>query len=100
MDAREFVEVAVCALVTNPEGVSVERQADEMGVLVSVRVDPNDMGLVIGRGGETAKAIRTIAKAIGMKDRQRVSVRIEEPDGAPARTARPKRSLDEVVDSL
>jgi hypothetical protein len=100
MDAREFVEVAVCALVTNPEGVSVARQADEMGVLISVRVDPNDMGLVIGRGGEIINAIRTIARAIGMKDRQRVSLRVEEPDGALPRAARPRRTVDEVVGSL
>lgn len=106
MDAREFVEGVVRALVNYPDEVAVTRQADEMGVLVNVKVNPADMGLVIGRAGVTAKAIRTIAKALGMRDRARVSVKIEEPEGyeRPERTDYRKpektRSVNDVVSDL
>ena len=51
-----------------------------MGVLLSVKVDPEDMGLLIGRQGSTAKAIRTLARIIGMRNNARVNLRIEEPE--------------------
>ncbi len=78
---REFVEYIIKGIVTKPEAVSVSRTVDELGVLLTVKVDPADMGLLIGRSGSTAKAVRTLARIVGMRNNARVNVRIEEPEG-------------------
>ena len=78
---REFVEYVIKSIVTNPDAVAVTRSVDELGVLITVKVDPKDMGLLIGRAGSTAKSIRTLARIVGMRSNARVNVRIEEPEG-------------------
>lgn len=78
---REFVEFVIKSIVNNPEAVEVKRTVDELGVLLSVKVDPKDMGLLIGRSGSTAKAIRILARIVGMRNNARVNLRIEEPEG-------------------
>ncbi len=78
---RSFVEYLIKQLVNKPEDVIVTRIVDEMGVLLSVKVDKDDMGLLIGRAGSTAKAIRTLARIVGMRNNARVNLRIEEPEG-------------------
>ena len=60
---QEFLEYVVKALVDNPDKVEVARKIDEMGVLLTLKVDPSDMGTVIGRQGNTAKALRTLLRA-------------------------------------
>ncbi len=77
----EFLEFVVKALVEKPEAVKINRTVDEMGVLLSLSVDPADMGKVIGRAGNTAKAIRTLLKVVGMKNNARVNLKINEPEG-------------------
>jgi len=78
---REFVEYVIKNIVTKPEAVQVTRTVDELGVLLTVKVAPEDMGLLIGRSGSTAKAVRTLARIVGMRSNSRVNVRIEEPEG-------------------
>ena len=78
---REFVEYIIKNIVNNPDAVSVKRAVDELGVLLTVKVDPKDMGLLIGRSGSTAKAIRILARIVGMRNNARVNLRIEEPEG-------------------
>ena len=56
---RDFVEFIIKEIVNNPDAVKVERTVDELGVLLTVKVAPEDMGLLIGRSGSTAKAVRT-----------------------------------------
>jgi predicted RNA-binding protein YlqC (UPF0109 family) len=68
---QEFLEYVVKSLVDNPNDVVVERKVDEMGVLITLSVNPEDMGKIIGRQGNTAKAIRTLLRVIGMKNNQR-----------------------------
>jgi predicted RNA-binding protein YlqC (UPF0109 family) len=81
MKDQEFVEYVVKALVDNPDKVKVERRVDEMGVLITLDVDSNDMGKVIGRDGATAKALRTLLRVVGMKNNARVNLKINEPEG-------------------
>lgn len=81
---REFVEYIIKSIVTNPDAVEVTRTVDELGVLLTVKVDAKDMGLLIGRSGSTAKAIRTLARIVGMRNDSRVNLRIEEPEGGRA----------------
>ncbi|MDP3989005.1 MAG: KH domain-containing protein [bacterium] len=79
---QQFLEFVVKALVDHPEDVKIKRDVDEMGVLMTLDVHPEDMGKIIGRKGRTAEAIRTILKVVGMKNRARVTLKINEPAGA------------------
>src|SRR5665811_385093 len=79
---KEFLEYVVKALVDNPNDVKIDRTLDEMGVLISLTVNPADMGKIIGRMGNTAKAIRTLLRIIGMKNNARVNLKINEPEGS------------------
>lgn len=79
---HQFLEYVVKALVDNPDDVKINRTVDEMGVLLTLSVHKDDMGKVIGRSGQTAKAIRTILRVVGMKNDARVNLKIEEPEGS------------------
>ncbi len=81
---QEFLEFIVKELVDNPSDVKVERKVDEMGVLLSLTVNPQDMGQIIGREGSTAKAIRNLVRIVGLKNHARVNLKIEEPIGGRA----------------
>lgn len=78
---KEFLEYVIKSLVDNPSDVKVNRTVDEMGVLLTLDINPADMGKVIGRQGNTAKAIRTILRVVGMKNSARVNLKINEPIG-------------------
>ncbi|OGF64587.1 hypothetical protein A2661_01325 [Candidatus Giovannonibacteria bacterium RIFCSPHIGHO2_01_FULL_45_24] len=95
---EEFLEYVVKALVDNPSAVKVARKVDEMGVLLSVQVDKEDVGKLIGRQGNTAKALRTLLRVVGIKNHARVNLKIEEPEGG---THVPRsREVDDMVDDL
>lgn len=77
----EFLEYVVKTLVDEPDKVKVDRKVDEMGVLLTLDVAAPDMGKIIGRQGNTAKAIRTLLRVVGMKNNARVNLKINEPEG-------------------
>lgn len=77
----EFLEFVVKALVDHPESVSVAHRTDEMGVLLTLDIHSEDMGKVIGRSGNTAKALRTLLRVVGMKESARINLKINEPEG-------------------
>lgn len=87
---QQFVETVVKAIVDHPEDVKTDRRVDEMGVLITLFVNPADMGQVIGRSGQTARALRTVLRAVGAKNNARVNLKIHEPEGSqrPPRTLR------------
>ena len=105
---QEFVEFIVKAIVNSPDDVKTNRTVDEMGVLITLKVNPEDMGGVIGKGGATARALRTLLRVVGAKNNARVNLKIEEPEGG--RVARPEtpvseeaqkaQSVDDVVEEL
>jgi predicted RNA-binding protein YlqC (UPF0109 family) len=74
--------MVVKALVEVPDDVKVSRTVDEMGVLITLQVNQKDMGTVVGRSGNTAKAIRTLLRVVGMKNSARVNLKILEPEGS------------------
>ena len=78
---QQFVEYIVKTLVNNPDKVNIERQIDEKGVLLSLTVDPEDVGRVIGRRGATAQSIRTLLRALGTKNDARYNLKIVNTDG-------------------
>ncbi|PIR89540.1 MAG: RNA-binding protein [Candidatus Harrisonbacteria bacterium CG10_big_fil_rev_8_21_14_0_10_40_38] len=88
---QEFLEFLVKSIVDHPEDVKIERRVDEMGVLLSLHVNPQDMGQVVGRQGATAKAIRSLLRIVGIKNDARVNLKIEEPEGS-TRGSRPMPS--------
>jgi len=107
----EFLEYVVKELVDVPEAVKVERKVDEMGVLITLDVDPTDMGKIIGKSGNTAKAIRTLLRVVGMKNNSRVNLKINEPEGSTRPTpsssfesstapSAPSAPMSEGVDSV
>mgnify|MGYP001606262435 FL=1 len=79
---QEFVEYVVKEIVSKPEAVNVVRSIDEKGVLLSLTVDPDDMGVIIGKEGKTAKSIRTLLRVLGAKNDSRVNLKIVEPEGS------------------
>lgn len=97
----QFLEFIIKALVENPEEVKINRTVDEMGVLMTLDVAPSDMGKIIGREGNTAKAIRTLLRVVGMKNNARVNLKINEPAGGmkDAKVSATK-SLDEAMNDL
>ena len=78
---QKFLEELIRALVDNPDSVKVTRKVDEMGVLLTLDIHKDDMGKIIGRSGNTAKAIRTLLRVVGMKNDARVNLKINEPEG-------------------
>lgn len=110
---QEFLEFVVKGLVEHPEAVKIGRTVDEMGVLLTLDLHPDDMGKVIGRSGNTAKAIRTLLRVVGMKHNARVNLKINEPaggrmnsgdtgwDGTHEAPATPSmKSVDEAMEDL
>ena len=99
---QQFVEYIVKTLVNNPDKVEVDRKIDEKGVLLSLSVDPEDVGRVIGRRGATAQSIRTLLRAVGTKNDARYNLKIvNTDDGAerPAAAPAAKEETVEVVDA-
>ena len=98
----KFLDFIIKALVENPEAVKITRTVDEMGVLMTLDVSPADMGKIIGREGNTAKAIRTLLRVVGMKNNARVNLKINEPVGGmrEVRTGNVTKSLDEALSDL
>lgn len=93
-----FLEYVVKSLVDNPNAVKTNRTVDEMGVLLTLDVDPADMGKIIGRAGNTAKAIRTLLRVVGMKNNARVNLKINEPAGRVSGAS--AKSVDEALEEL
>lgn len=79
---QAFLEFLVKSIVDHPDDVIIDRKVDEMGVLLSLKVHPQDMGQVVGRQGATAKAIRSLLRIVGVRNNARINLRIEEPAGS------------------
>ena len=97
---KDFLEFLIKALVDNPGDVKVDRKVDEMGVLLSLKVNPEDMGQIIGRAGSTAKAIRSLVRIVGLKNHARVNLKIEEPEGGAPRREPAKKEADKDLEDL
>lgn len=95
---QAFLDYTVKALVDNPDAVVITRSVDEMGVLLTLTVAPDDMGKIIGRDGNIAKALRTLLRVVGMKHNARVNLKINEPVGG--KRTRDDKSLDEALESV
>lgn len=106
---QEFLEFIVKSVVDNPDEVKVERTIDERGVLLTLAVSSQDMGMIIGRQGSTAKAIRTLLRVIGAKNDARINLKINEPEGSERNHDRreekkedenSEKSIDDIVNDI
>ena len=95
---QQFLETVVKSLVDNPDDVKIDRTVDEMGVLLTLDVHGEDMGKIIGRSGNTAKAIRTLLRVVGMKHDARVNLKINEPEGGRVMTQDTTESVGSMDD--
>ena len=94
---KQFLETVVKQIVGNPNDVVVDRTIDERGVLLTLKINPADMGYVIGRKGQTAQAIRTLLKIVGAKNNSRVNLKIYDPEGGNRRMSSDHR--EEEIDT-
>lgn len=78
---RDFILYVVKQIVDYPDEVEVTRKIDDLGVLLSLKVGKNDMGKIIGKNGQTAKALRVLLRIVGSKYNTRVNLKILEPEG-------------------
>ena len=94
---QEFVEYIIKGIVNNPDDVRTERTVDERGVLITLHINQEDMGYVIGRQGQTARSVRTLLKIVGAKNNARVNLKIYEPEGSrpPRRERREEETSHE-----
>ena len=104
---QQFVEYIVKSLVGNPDEVVVDRIIDEKGVLLTLTVDPEDLGRVIGKRGVTAQSLRTLLRALGSKNDARYNLKIANNETGDVHTMSSddrddepvNNSSDEVVDN-
>ena len=92
----DFLDSIVKGIVDNPQEVKVEKTVDEMGVLLTLHINPEDMGYVIGRKGQNARAIRTLLRLVGAKANARVNLKIDEPEGGQRPSPRSRAPRQEV----
>ena len=92
---QEFLDYVVKSLVDNPDAVKTDRKVDEMGVLLTVQTHKDDVGKLIGRQGNTAKALRTLLRVVGMKNHARENLKSEEPEGGRGPRGGGTDSLDD-----
>jgi len=97
---QQFLETVVKALVDHPDQVKISRTVDEMGVLLMLDIHQEDMGKIIGRSGNTAKAIRTLLRVVGMKNNSRVNLKINEPEGSTRPHREERREGVQAADSV
>ena len=95
---RAFLEYAVKALVDYPESVETTRTIDQMGVLLTLVVHPEDMGKIIGKNGKTAEALRILLRIVGMKGNARVNLKINEPIGGKREPE--MKTVDQAIDEI
>lgn len=78
VDYADLVKTIVMQLVTKPEDVEVRQDSEDGKIKVSIKVNPEDMGRVIGKAGSTIKSIRVVAKAASIKSKEKIDVIVEE----------------------
>lgn len=95
---QQFVEYIVKSVVGHPDDVNVERIIDEKGVLLTLTVNPDDLGRVIGKHGVTAQSLRTLLRALGTKNDARYNLKIVNNDEEAANYSSDDTHVDNVTD--
>lgn len=94
---REYLVSIVIPLVLHPEAVQCDLTTDDMGVLYTLTLGEGDFGRVVGRQGQTIKAIRTVIQAVGMANKIRTHIKVTDPEDRLGQQATaPSSTLDEL----
>lgn len=80
MTAKEYLHFLLASLLDNSEAIHITETLDERGLLLSVRLDPQDVGTIIGRSGRTIDALRTMMRIFATKNTQRLSIKLLEEE--------------------
>jgi len=75
----DFLKFVLESLVEDHDQLAIEATQDSLGILLTVRVSDRDMGKLIGKSGQTVKALRTLVRVIGGNEKQRINLKILEP---------------------
>jgi predicted RNA-binding protein YlqC (UPF0109 family) len=97
---QEFLEYIVKSIVDYPDDVKINRRIDPLGVLLELTINPADMGKIIGKGGQTAKAIRILLRVLGAKLNARLNLKITEPAGSEKSTREKKPVAEDEIPNL
>ena len=89
---QQFVEYIVKSLVGHPDDVVVDRVVDEKGVLLTLTVNPEDLGRVIGKRGATAQSLRSLLRALGTKNDARYNLKIVDVDRPEGERDQPRQA--------
>jgi len=95
MSDQDFIEFVVKNIVDYPDQVAINRTVDDLGVLITLKVAKEDMGKIIGKSGQTAKAMRILLRLIGSKNEERVNLKILEPGEEEGETAETEEAAEE-----
>lgn len=76
---QDYLKEIVTGLISNPGDLSIETKEDDMGLFFTVKVNSQDIGKVIGKGGEISNAIRIVLRSAGMANGVRASMKVEVP---------------------
>ena len=95
---QQFVEYVVKLLVMHPEDVVVEREIDEKGVLLTLKVNDADIGRVIGRRGFTAQSLRNLLRSLGVKNNARYNLKITNTTNSEDDSEKSSHSVDDSTD--
>lgn len=82
MEITDYLDNVVKPMLKHPDCFKVLKTIDSLGVLLTVDAHKEDMGLIIGRNGETAKSIRHVVRVVGMANKERVNIKINEPQSS------------------
>ncbi|USN58006.1 MAG: KH domain-containing protein [Candidatus Peribacteria bacterium] len=76
MKEVEFLQYVVENLVNHPGDIQIERTEDELGTLLTLRVNKEDMGIIIGKSGNTINALRSVLRLLGMKLDKKLNLKV------------------------
>lgn len=94
---QQFIEYIVRSLVGHPDDVVVDRIVDEKGVLLTLTVNPEDLGRVIGKRGATAQSLRSLLRALGTKNDARYNLKIVDVDRPESERDQPRQVVTPVT---
>lgn len=76
----QYLYQILCPLTEHPDSVYIKRSLDERGVFLTIALHPEDMGRIIGRNGDTSRAVRHLVRQFGMKNKSSIAIKILEPN--------------------
>lgn len=76
---KDLLNFIVTSLVTKPESVAIDEQSEAGNVNLNLTVDPSDMGLIIGKNGQTIRAIRKLLTVRAIAENVRINLQLTEP---------------------